>query len=118
MRKLVGIVILAVLVAAVATPALASTATAKKPPVKNAKVDDDQYLFAPQQIRIKRGTEVVWKWVDGHDVQHNIVVKRGPIKFHSGKRFRGTFAHLFNTKGTYHLYCTIHTFMTETVIVK
>jgi plastocyanin len=103
----------AVLVVALAAPALASA-----PPVKHAKLDVDQFLFSPGTMHIKKGTKVVWKWVDGTDQKHNISVRRGPVKFHSRTKASGIFTHIFTKRGTYHLYCTLHPFMTETVVVK
>jgi plastocyanin len=117
MKKLIGLALIAVLVAAVAAPALAST-SAVKHPVKNAKVDDDGYRFLPTKMTIKKGTKVVWKWVDGHDTLHNLKVTKGPVKFHSKLQLKGTFSHLFSTKGTYVLHCTLHPYMHVTVIVK
>lgn len=118
MRKVFGIAIIAVLVAAVAAPALASTAGATHP-VKKARVDVNNYQFDPTHMTIKKGTKVVWTWFDGRATRHDIAVKKGPVKFHSRKQKSGTFSHLFNTKGTYHLICTLHPqFMTITVVVK
>ncbi len=117
MRKVLGIALITVLVAAVTAPALASTA-AHKAPVKNAKVNDDGFSFGPTKVlKIKKGTKVVWTWVNGHDVQHNIAVQKGPVKFHSKSKTSGTFSHLFSVKGTYLLHCTLHSWMTQKVIV-
>ena len=114
MRKLV-----AVLVAALIGAALTTSAVAGAPPVKHAKVDVDHYSYTPGTLRIKKGTKVIWTWVDGSDTTHDIAVFSGPAHFHSQLKSSGTFTHIFNRRGKYVLYCRIHPYiMRETVIVK
>ena len=113
MRKLLTLITAALLTAALATSALAGTA-----PVKSAQVNDGGYSFAPHRLVIKKGTKVVWKWVNGSTVLHNVAVLKGQVKFHSALKASGTFTHLFNRRGAYVLHCTLHTFMKETVVVK
>jgi plastocyanin len=113
MGKVLGAAAAAALMVGVAAPAVASA-----PPVKHARLDDDQYVFIPGTLHVKKGTKVIWKWFDGTDQKHNIYVLHGPVKFHSRTIAKGTFSHVFTKPGTYHLYCKLHTFMTETVVVK
>ena len=113
MRKLLTLTTAALLAAAVATSALAGTA-----PVKHAQVNDDGYSFAPRPLVIKKGTKVVWKWVNGTDVLHDVAVAKGPVKFKSPLKSTGTFSHLFNRRGTYYLHCTLHPYMKQKVVVK
>lgn len=113
MRKLVAIMLSALLAAVLATSALAGS-----PPVKTAKLNDDGFSFAPGKLTVRKGTKVVWKWVNGSDIQHDVAVAKGPLKFRSKLQAKGTFSHLFAKKGTYVLHCTIHPFMKETVVVK
>ena len=41
------------------------------------------------------------------------------MRFHSPTQVRGTFSHVFTTKGTYTLYCTLHPLqMRETITVR
>jgi plastocyanin len=115
MRKLLAALIAALFAAGLATSAFAGST----PPVKTAKVDVDNYQYKPGSFTIKRGTKVVWKWVNGSDVRHDIHVAKGPIKFRSKLQAKGTFSHLFNRPGKYVLVCTVHPLiMRETVIVK
>ena len=113
MRKLGAALAVVLLAAMITTSALAGA-----PPVKQAKVDVDGLKFTPGTLKIKQGTKVVWKWVDGSDIQHNIYVMRGPAKFHSKTMAKGSFSHLFTKRGKYVLFCRIHPFMRETVTVK
>jgi plastocyanin len=92
---------------------LAAPAGAAAPPVKHVQVGD--FFIKPGRLTVTRGTKVTWRWVGGY---HNVTVTRGPVKFHSASKASGTYSHLFLRRGTYHLECTIHSWMTETVVVK
>ena len=108
MRRLLAAVVAAVLVIALAAPALASA------PAKKATVGD--FYFHPGKLTIKRGTKVVWHFVSGY---HNIVSSKSPAKVNAGfRRAPATFSFTFKKPGVYHLHCTIHHGMNETVIVK
>jgi plastocyanin len=108
MRKVVAAVVAAILVAAVAAPALA-VGTAPRAKVGN-------YYFHPGKLTIKRGTKVTWRFVSGY---HDVTVQKGPVKFTSGgKLFGHSWSHVFKKAGTYHLYCRIHKWMKETIVVK
>jgi len=88
----------------------------KSAKVKSAKVESDD--FSPAKLAIRRGTRVVWHFVNTGGVNHTVTVKRGPIHFSSRQESAGTYSHTFKKVGTYHLYCIIHPIMTETVIVR
>lgn len=107
-RRLVAALALALaLLAAVSVSALASSS-------KSVKIGE--FYFHPGKTTISRGTRVTWSWM-GY-LKHNVTVKSGPSKFRSKSQTRGTFSWTFHRKGTYHLYCTIHPGMKETIYVK
>jgi plastocyanin len=108
MRKLVVLAVTAAILAVGAVSAIALSAGTQ------AKVGDN--FFRPGKITIKRGAKVSWKWV-GY-LPHNVTVRNGPVKFHSGNQVRGNFSHVFTKRGTYFLFCTLHPKMKETVIVR
>jgi plastocyanin len=81
---------------------------------KLVKVNDQ--AFSVRTLRIQRGTSVRWNWVGV--LLHNVTVKSGPSKFQSATQALGSFSHVFRRQGTYRLYCTLHTFMKMTVIVR
>jgi plastocyanin len=111
MRKLAGVAVTAAVIAVPAVSALASPAPTKKVTIGN-------FFFKPKSIAIKKGTKVTWTWASA-GIKHNVSVKSGPVKFHSGKKSKGTYSFTFKQKGTYHLICTIHpTLMKETIVVK
>ncbi|MDQ6815936.1 MAG: plastocyanin/azurin family copper-binding protein [Actinomycetota bacterium] len=101
-------------VLAVVIGVLAGTASATAP-IKTAKIVN--YAFRPGRLTIHKGTRVVWLWSGGF-IGHNVVVINGPVKFHSRTKASGGYAHLFTRAGTYHLECTLHPAMTETIVVQ
>ena len=108
MRKLLPIILCCALLAGFSVPALASG------PATKASVRD--FSFKPGKITIKRGTKVSWRFVSGY---HDVTVKSGPVKFSSGEKFApATYSHVFTKPGTYHLYCKVHNWMKETVVVR
>jgi plastocyanin len=108
MRKVVILVLTAAILALGAVSALAGS------PPTQAKVGD--IFIRPGKITIKKGAKVTWKWVGF--LTHNVAVRRGPVKFRSRDQVRGSFSHVFNKKGTYYLFCTLHPLMKETVVVR
>lgn len=59
--------------------------------------------FEPDEVSIKAGDRVVWKWAGG--VQHNV---NGGDEFKSDLKSKGEFAHTFDTAGTYEYLCDVH----------
>jgi plastocyanin len=110
-RKFLGLALAAVLVVSLTAPALAAA------PVKKATVNDNGFSFGPHKLIIRKGVKVVWDW-SGGPISHNVTVLHGPFKFHSATKAHGTYSHVFNRTGTWVLYCTIHPFMKETVVVR
>jgi plastocyanin len=110
MRKLAGVLVAIAVVTVPAVSALGSTPT--------TKVNIVDFQFKPKTVSVKEGTKVTWAWTAGSGIKHDVTVKSGPVKFHSKKQSKGTFSFTFKKKGTYHLICTIHTFMKETVTVR
>ena len=108
MRKL-----LAVLVAALLAAALTTSAFAGAPPVKKAKVESTWATpFGPGKLTDQEGHQGdldmgrTWQRYPPRRQGH----RRGPAKFQSRLQVQGTFSHLFNQEArTYVLHCTIHT---------
>ena len=71
----------------------------------------------PSTVSIRRGTTLTWRW-HSRGVTHNVTVVRGPQRFRSGNRRRGSFSHRFTKSGTYKIVCTIHSGMRLTVKVR
>jgi plastocyanin len=103
--------LLASVIALVAISSVSALASS----TKHVRVGD--FWLRPGKLTIGKGTQVSWSWT-GYRV-HNVTVKSGPTHFRASRtQARGTFSHRFNRRGTYHLYCSIHPWMKETIVVK
>lgn len=75
----------------------------------------DQFAFSPDVIRIKAGTEVVWKNKDSSG--HTVSAEDG--SFNSGTITQGgEFKMKFARPGTYTYTCDMHSFMSGRVVVE
>lgn len=113
MRRLAGIIGVAVLVLAVGVAVTSATA---KRGSKTVQVADD--FFSPTKLSVSKGTKVKFKWVG--DDSHNVVKKRGPGGGFSSPITDDRGVNLkkkFSKSGTYKLICTIHEEMTMKVKV-
>ena len=102
MRKVLASALLAGLVGTllVAGPALSKA--------KSVEVDDDYFVHkgAPRTVTVHKGDKVEWEWEGSNP--HNVTVKKGPVKFHSETKSRGTYEKKLRKLGTYKIVCTIH----------
>jgi plastocyanin len=89
-------------------------AAAAPAPAGANKVVIHGFAFAPQKITVKVGTTITW--TNSDQDAHTVTAKNGP--FHSKPiNTGGTFTYTFTTPGSFDYYCTIHPFMTATVVV-
>ena len=85
----------------------------------DASVAIRTFQFAPDTLRVKAGTRVVWSNAD--EIEHTITSgspekRDGP--FHGVVDKRGaTYSAVLERAGTYRYFCDRHRFMTGTVIV-
>jgi len=105
-RNLITLAVAAALVAA--APADAG---------KIAKVDLGTSYYAPAKLRVSKGDKVRFKWNPGFDL-HDVSVKSGPQRFKSPLQASGTWTRRFTKAGRYVLYCTQHSDMGMTLVVK
>jgi plastocyanin len=95
-------------------------------PAQAADVSISNFAFMPSSITISQGDSVTWTWA-GPDTNHSVTSKSGQAdSFDSdpGKTPSSldhppgdTFAHTFNTPGTFNYICKVHSFMTGKVVV-
>ena len=112
---------LAITSIAVATITLASaqTAGAVATAGDDAGVSIRTFQFAPDTVRVKAGTRVVW--TNNDDIEHTITSgmpddTKGP--FHGVLAKSGaTYSAVLNDPGTFRYFCDRHRFMTGTVTV-
>jgi plastocyanin len=98
MRKLLALTALLIAVIVTALPSGAAADTI------GVRVGD--LFFDPTKVTINAGDTVRWRWVG--DAEHNVTVKRGPVKFKSEDKTSGRFKKKLNETGTYRYVCTIH----------
>jgi plastocyanin len=86
--------------AAAAIPAFAATRT--------VSVGDNYFVRdrGVPTVTVRRGDTVRWRWTG--DSPHNVVVTKGPARFSSPVKTKGTYAKKVTRKGVYTIVCTIH----------
>ncbi len=74
------------------------------------------FAFSPQTLTIVQGGTVIW--TNSDSAAHTVVSDSGS-EIMSGSLSQGqTYAHTFNTPGTYTYYCSVHPNMRGTIIVQ
>jgi amicyanin len=96
-------------------PASASATTADSPaPQGGTAVAITDFKFTPATLTVPIGSTVTWTNQD--EEPHTVAAKDG--SFHStGMDTHGTYSFTFTTPGSYDYICSIHPFMTGTVVV-
>ena len=79
------------------------------------KVEIDNFAFSPARVTVKAGTTVAW--LNADDTPHTLAS--------SSKLFKskvldtdGSFSFTFTTPGMYEYFCSLHPYMTGTVVVE
>jgi plastocyanin len=81
----------------------------------SSTVEIKNFMFTPMSLTVSAGTTVTWKFDDS--TEHT--VSADDNSFASPALANGqTFTHTFATTGTVGYHCSIHPFMTGTIIVK
>lgn len=89
-------------------------APAQDAPVATNTVSIQNFAFSPAIVTIKAGTTITWTNRDQDP--HTVTAMSGP--FHSPTlNTDQSFQHTFTTPGHFDYLCTIHPFMTATVVV-
>ena len=93
-----------------------SSAAAAAAPVATNEVAIKDFAFAPGTVTVKAGTTVTWTNNDQDPHTVTSTGTGGPLKsatMQNGEKYTYT----FTTAGTFEYLCTIHPFMTGTVVV-
>lgn len=100
MRKTVLSLAAVAALGAAVVPAVAAT--------KTVKVGDNYFVRdrGVPTVTVKRGDRVTWRW--SGDSPHNVVVTKGPARFSSPVKTKGTYSKKVTKRGTYTIVCTIH----------
>ena len=82
-------------------------------PAPDSKVEIDNFAFSPERITVKAGTTVTWL---NADAPHAVASSSNLFK---SKAFTdGSFSFTFTTPGMYEYFCSLHPYMTGTVVVE
>jgi amicyanin len=97
-----------------APAATSSSSTGPAAPVAGSAVTIENFKFDPATLTVPVGSTVTWTNKD--EEPHTIAAKDG--SFHSPTLdTKGTYSFTFTNPGTYDYICSIHPFMTGTVVV-
>lgn len=99
-RRLVVATTLTVAAGITAIPAFAAT--------KNVTVGDNWFVkkSGVPTVTVKRGDTVRWRFKGSKP--HDVVVTKGPVKFRSPVKTKGTYRKKMTRRGTYTIICDIH----------
>ena len=96
-------------------PATAPVTGADSPPATGGtSVNISDFKFNPATLTVPAGATVTWTNQD--EEPHTIAAKDGTFRS-PGMDTHATFSFTFNTPGSYDYVCSIHPFMTGTVVV-
>src|SRR5690349_2139394 len=95
-------------------------------PASAADVSISNFAFNPASVTINQGDSVTWTWA-GPDTNHSVTSEPNQADSFDSDPGRtpssadhlpgSTFAHTFNTPGTFTYMCKVHSFMTGKVVV-
>jgi plastocyanin len=97
-----------------AMPRTGTPVSGQDAPVATTSIAIQNFAFSPTTVTVKAGSTVTWTNRDQD--AHTVTAMAGP--FHSPTLNTGqSFHYTFTTAGRYDYLCTIHPFMTATVVV-
>jgi plastocyanin len=99
-----------------ACAALAATATSAG--TRSIKIGDNYFVRSSgvPVVTVTRNTRVTWRWTGSH--AHDVRVSSGPVKFHSKVQTEGTYSRIMSRRGTYKLYCEIHSAQDQSMVLR
>src|SRR5204862_7790275 len=84
-------------------------------PAPESNVDIDTFAFSPVRLTVKSGTTVTW--LNADDTPHTVA---SSSKLFKSKALdtEDSFSFTFTTPGVYQYFCSLHPYMTGTVVVE
>jgi len=93
-----------------------SSVLADNTPAANAvQINIFNYKFDPETATVPAGTTVTWTNKD--EIPHTVASSDKGFKGSSGLDTGDSYSYTFDKPGTYKYYCTLHPFMTATIVV-
>ena len=116
-RAAVGLVIIGTILIAISLATRVAVAASPDPVGAGARVAVEGFAFTPKTVTVEAGHSVVWE-VRRDPEQHTVTPADGAAFDGSGQLFDGDdFAVTFDRVGRFDYLCTLHPFMTGTVVV-
>jgi plastocyanin len=110
----VGAFLFGVVIAAAVSISLRAGKAAAADPAP-AKIEIDNFTFAPRQLIVKVGTTVIWRNRD--DIPHAVASSTRVFKS-KALDTDDTYAFTLTAAGTYAYFCSLHPQMTGTIVVE
>lgn len=80
------------------------------------RIDITKFQFTPAQLTVPVGAKVIWT---NHDEEpHTVTSVGGRFKGSAALDTDDTWSVVFSKPGTYAYFCSVHPFMTATIVVK
>ncbi|MBD8898146.1 cupredoxin family copper-binding protein [Rhodanobacter sp. DHG33] len=114
MNRLAYVACLLPALAVLAMPAVA--ASSRSPAEKPNRIEIRNFMFTPKTLVVPVGARV--EWINRDEEPHTVVSANGQFAPSKALDSNDSYAATFGKPGTYVYYCTVHPFMTGTVIVK
>jgi amicyanin len=89
--------------------------TTAAPAANTVQVNIFNYKFDPATVTITVGTTV--NWTNKDEVPHTVASSDKSFKGSAGLDTGDSYSYTFDKPGTYKYYCTLHPFMTGTIVV-
>jgi plastocyanin len=110
-RRCIPLVVCAAMVACSSSDSPTDNST--NPPPNTVAVKND--FFQPATLTVTPGTTVTWNW-ESNGTEHGVAFDA--VQIASAIQGSGTFAHTFDTEGTFPYHCQVHgAAMTGTIVV-
>ncbi|MEW9623630.1 cupredoxin domain-containing protein [Rhodanobacter geophilus] len=90
-------------------------AAAAAAPAAN-RIEIRNFMFMPKTLTVPVGAEVTW--INRDEEPHTVVSANGQFAPSKALDSNDRYVTRFSKPGTYTYYCTVHPFMTGTVVVK
>jgi plastocyanin len=104
-------------VGALIAAAAAGSCPAQQLAAAPAQITIDNFAFEPETLTVAQGTKVTW--VNQDEEPHTVVSADKALRFKSqALDTKDSFSFVFDQPGTYKYFCSVHTHMVGTIVVK
>ncbi len=113
---ILGLVAIAILIAAAAGRSKNVAAVAEEKPAAETAVKIDNFIFSPVTLTVPVGSTV--RWTNHDDIPHTVVSDDKTSFKSKALDTDDSFSYTFTKPGTYLYFCSIHPKMTAKIVVQ